>query len=190
MFRHRREVSTLGGVLFVAALAAGCTAASSGIDSKIPTTPSNHGDPAVGGHEEEKVSMINGAVPPSKPTAASKSTTLLDVVQDGQRHLVFKDVRPEGTRSPIHEHPFGGATCMESGEMTLYLEGSEPQVAGPGECYWMPPGKPMSGVNTGGGPAVLIDMFTVPDGQPVWRVVEEGQESLQENFDSGNSPGM
>lgn len=79
---------------------------------------------------------------------------------------------------------------MVSGEMTLHLEGSEPQVAGPGECYWMPPDKPMTGVNTGGGPAVLLDIFKIPAGQGVWKVVEAGQETLQDNFDSANSPGQ
>lgn len=176
MRRSRRELGALAGVALAAAVVAGCSAESSSADHE--------------GHDGETVSTINGEIPPNEPTRVTESTTLVDVVEDGQRHLVFRDERPAGTRSPIHEHPYGGVTCMESGEMTLYLEGSEPQTAGPGECYWMPPGKPMTGVNTGDGEAVLFDIFTVPEGEAVWKVVEEGQQDLQENFDSGNTAGM
>lgn len=176
MRRGHRGLGALAGIALAGAVAAGCSAESSSVDHEE--------------HDGETVVTINGEIPPNEPTVVTESTTLVDVVEDGQRHVVFRDVRPEGTRSPIHEHPYGGVTCMESGEMTLYLEGSEPQTAGPGECYWMPPGKPMTGVNTGDGVAVLFDIFTVPEGEAVWKVVEEGQQDLQENFDSGNTAGM
>ena len=39
-------------------------------------------------------------------------------------------------------------TCVIAGEMTLYMDGAEPKVAPEGSCYWMPPGRRMSGVNT------------------------------------------
>ena len=42
-------------------------------------------------------------------------------------------------------------------------------------------------VNTGTTDAVLLDSFTVPEGQPVWFVVEKGLGALQNNFKSGNS---
>lgn len=135
----------------------------------------------------EMVTTVNGEVPPNPVTKVTSSSVILDVTEDGTRHLVMRDVRPADTRSPIHMHPYGGLTCMVSGEMTLYLEGSEPQVAGPGQCYWMPPGKPMSGVNTGGVEAVLTDIFNVPEGESVWEVVEKGQEEMQENFKTGNN---
>lgn len=177
----------------VVGLSAGCSSTSVDgyeVATQVTSSPSSMTTPEHVQHSENAVTTINGEVPRNIPTRVTNSTTVLDVVQDGQRHLVFRDVRPEGTRSPIHEHPYGGTTCMASGEMTLYLEGSEPKVAGPGKCYWMPPGLPMTGVNTGDGVAVLYDMFTVPDGQAVWIVVEDGQQELQENFDSGNSSGM
>ena len=167
MRRSRREVSALLGTALTAAVVAGCSAQSS----------ASHD-----GYDSETVVTINGEIPPNKPTALTKSTVLVDVVEDGQRHVVFRDERPAGTRSPIHEHPYGGVTCMVSGEMTLYLEGSEPQTAGPGQCYSMPPATPMTGVNTGDDVAVLFDIFTVPEGEAVWKVVEEGQQDLQDSF--------
>lgn len=136
------------------------------------------------------VTTINGQVPPGPATAVTESITLLDVVDDGLQHLVYQDTREPGTRSPIHEHPYGGTTCVLSGQMTLYLEGSDPQVANAGECYWMPPGLPMTGVSSGTDYAVMIDNFAVPPGEPVWWVVEPGQEDLADhNFGGGGDAG-
>ena len=167
MLRGRRDLNSLVGTVLMTVVVAGCSA-----------QPSSDQD----GHDGETVVTINGEIPPNKPTALTESTIVVDVVEDGQRRVVFRDERPAGTRSPIHEHPYGGVTCMVSGEMTLYLEGSEPQTAGPGQCYSMPPGTPMTGVNTGDGVAVLFDIFTVPEGEAVWKVVEEGQQDLQDSF--------
>ena len=135
------------------------------------------------------VTTINGEPPPAVPTAVDESVTLLDVIDNGVQHLVYRDTRSPGTRSPIHQHPYGGTTCVLSGEMTLYLEGSDPQVAGPGECYWMPPGLSMTGVSSGVDYAVMIDTFAVVPGQPVWYVVEPGQESVVNEFGSGSNDG-
>jgi quercetin dioxygenase-like cupin family protein len=138
---------------------------------------------------EANVTTINGEVPPGDPTAVDESVTLLDVVDGELQHLVYRDTRRPGTRSPIHEHPYGGTTCVISGEMTLFLEGSEPQVAQEGECYWMPPGLPMTGVNTGVDYAVMIDNFAVVPGQPVWYVLEPGQEGIADEFGGGGDAG-
>ncbi len=67
--------------------------------------------------------------------------------------------------------------------MTLYLEGSAPQVANAGDCYWMPPGMNMTGVNSGKRTAVIFDTFTTPVGQPqVWTVVEKGMSEANDQF--------
>lgn len=131
------------------------------------------------------VTTINGEAPPGPATKVDDSVTLLDVVDDGLQHLVYRDTRSPGTRSPIHEHPYGGTTCVISGQMTLFLEGSEPQVANEGDCYWMPPGLPMTGASTGVDYAVMIDTFAVPPGTPVWWVVEPGQEGIADEFGGG-----
>ena len=64
--------------------------------------------------------------------------------------------------------------------MTLYLEGSAPQRAQAGQCYNMPAGLLMAGVKSGTVDAILHDIFTVPKGDDVWRVLEA--ESLQDQF--------
>ena len=135
------------------------------------------------------VTTINGEVPPGAPTPVDESVTLLDVIDSDVQHLVYRDTRSPGTRSPIHVHPYGGTTCVISGEMTLYLEGSDPQVAHEGECYWMPPGLAMTGVNSGVDYAIMLDNFAVVPGQPVWYVVEPGYADIADEFGHGSDEG-
>ncbi len=120
---------------------------------------------------------------PGKPTRALESKEIFRQ-PDGNGHetIVYRTVRAPGTRAPIHFHDDGGMTCVIEGEMTLYLEGAAPAKAAAGQCYAMPPGKPMSGVNSGPANAVLLDIFTVKAGAPAWRVTEEGVEGIQQQF--------
>jgi hypothetical protein len=74
--------------------------------------------------------------------------------------------------------------------MTLFVQGGEPKVADEGECYWMPPGVSMTGASTGDDYAVMIDTFSVPPGQPVWWVVEPGQEGVADEFGGGDQGHM
>ncbi len=163
------------------AVIAGCSSSGAdGAPSPTSVLPSAAPSPPAA-----DVTTVNGEVPPGAPTAVDESLTKLDVVDDGIQHLVYQDTRSPGTRSPIHEHPYGGTTCVISGQMTLFLEGSDPQVANEGDCYWMPPGLPMTGANTGVDYAVMIDTFAVPPGEPVWWVVEPGQEDTADEFGGG-----
>lgn len=127
-------------------------------------------------------STINGEVPPGKPTLVHTSREILNMMRDGQQVRVFRDVREPGTRAPIHVHPFGGWTCVVSGEAVLYLDGSEPQVTRAGECVDMPPLIPMSNANPGKVPAVLLDSFVTPPNAPVWRIIENGLTGLGDEF--------
>lgn len=139
----------------------------------------------------ERSDRINGKELPNKPSKTMFEVRLLTVDQTDARGtptgmvlVTSKSIRERGTRSPIHVHPFGGQTCVVSGEMSLYLEGTEEvKRAGPGECYWMPPGRRMSGVNSADSHTVMIDSFTVPRGEQVWIVVEPGMEDAQNQFD-------
>ena len=139
----------------------------------------------------EKSDKINGKTLPMKPSKSMFETRLLTVPQldakgkpTGMVMVSSRTVREKGTRSPIHVHPYGGQTCVISGEMSLYLEGTnEVKVAGPGECYWMPAGRRMSGVNTANSATFMIDTFVVPAGEQVWIVVEPGMEDSQNQFD-------
>lgn len=132
----------------------------------------------------ERSNLINGTVPPMTPSKSMFETRLITQSYDnGWQLITSRTVRQAGTRSPIHVHPFGGQTCVLSGEMTLYMDGAEPLVAGPGECYSMPPGRRMTGVNSADSATFMIDTFFVPKGEGVWIVVEPGMEDSQGQFD-------
>jgi quercetin dioxygenase-like cupin family protein len=133
------------------------------------------------------VSNINGEVPPGEATLVHTSVEILDTMKDGRQVRVYRDVRDAGTRAPIHIHPFGGWTCVVSGQAVLYLEGSEPQRTNAGECVDMPAMIPMSNVNPGPGPAVLLDSFVTPPDAPVWRIVEVGLQKLGNEFATGHN---
>lgn len=139
----------------------------------------------------ERSDRINGKELPNKATKTMFERRLLTVEQldargkpTGMVLVTSRSVRDRGTRSPIHVHPFGGQTCVVSGEMSLYLDG-EPTVqkAGPGDCYYMPAGRRMSGVNSADSVTIMIDTFVVPRGEQVWIVVEPGMEDAQDQFD-------
>ena len=133
------------------------------------------------------VTTINGQVPPGEPALVHTSTLELDVMRDGQEVRVYRDVRQPGTRAPIHVHPFGGWTCVVSGQAVLYLDGAEPATVTAGQCVNMPALTPMSNVNPGPGPSVLLDNFVTPPGAPIWRIVEEGQQHLGDEFATGDA---
>lgn len=139
----------------------------------------------------ERSDKINGKVPPNKPSKTMfESRVITQDILDatgkptGWTIVTSRSVRDQNTRSPIHVHPHGGQTCVVSGEMSLYLDG-EPtvQTAGPGECYWMPAGRRMSGVNSADSRTIMIDTFVVPKGEQVWIVVEPGMTDAQDQFD-------
>lgn len=125
---------------------------------------------------EHPVDVVNGAVPPNEATYAEKSEEEIarHATDPGMETVVIRTTRAPGTRAAIHMHEHGGTTCVIEGEMTLYLEGAEPARAPAGTCYFMPPGRVMTGVNTGDGTAVMHDIFTVPTGADTWRPVETG----------------
>lgn len=139
----------------------------------------------------EQSDRINGKPLPNKASKTMFESRLItkDITDatgkpTGWVIVTSRSVRDQGTRSPIHVHPHGGQTCVVSGEMSLYLDG-EPtiQTAGPGDCYWMPAGRRMSGVNSADSRTIMIDTFVVPKGEQVWIVVEPGMTDAQDQFD-------
>ena len=138
--------------------------------------------------------LIDGQVLPMKPARSTSevrvlSTDLLNKKGEpiALKILSHRTVRAAGTRSPIHAHPYGGQTCIQSGEMTLYLDGgTAPQRARAGDCYWMPPFHRMSGVNTGTTEAVMIDTFVTPSENEIWVVMEPGMEGDQDQFSASH----
>jgi len=126
---------------------------------------------------QEKDNEINGKVP-------EYPTVCLDSELHGEKSWVkgdglFIQVEPgnraPGTRSPVHTHPNGGATCVIQGQMTLILEGDKDQTFygdiwnGLVQCYPMPAPvnkhdeNKMTALNTGKKVALIIDIFPVPE---------------------------
>ena len=168
--------------IFVAAIVGIAVAINSQITDSVTTVNPNI----------ERSNLINGKVPPNTPTKTMFESRVItqDILDPrgkstGYMMITSRSVRDVGTRSPIHVHPHGGQTCVVVGEMTLYLDGNTTlQSAGPGDCYWMPAGKRMSGVNSATSRTIMIDTFVVPKGEQVWIVVEPGMEDAQNQFDS------
>jgi hypothetical protein len=140
----------------------------------------------------EQSDKINGLVLPNTPGRAKNENRLItQLITDakgdptGWTIISSRASRDAGTRAPIHVHPYGGQTCVLSGEMSLYLDGELiNKKAGPNECYWMPAGRRMSAINTGGTTSTFVDTFVVPEGEQVWLVVEPGLQHLQDQFDT------
>lgn len=169
----RPHATSAAAIALLAGTLAGCSASSSTPAEEATATPA-------------AVTAINGQTLPGTPTRMVEEVTLVDVTEDGRTTFIRRGVRAPGTRSPIHFHPNGGSTCVEQGEMTLYLEGAEPLTAGPGDCYWMPAGRPMSGYNSGDVDAVFLDIFSMPEGSSYFDAVEEVQP-IPDHADDGGS---
>lgn len=133
---------------------------------------------------QKLVTELNGSLPPEQIARSLNQVRLLNSSDGkGNQIIVEQTTRAAKTRTPIHMHDFGGVTCVIEGEMTLYLEGAEPKRAQAGECYYMPAGRMMAGVNSGVSPAVMHDTFTLPKDAAAWRIVEQGALSYQDQFD-------
>ncbi len=151
-------------------LALALTAAAGCGDAGTPRLQPGHD-----GNGMVPITEINGAVPPETATYAARSVVIQESpTQSGEITSISRTTRLPGTRAPIHMHPYGGTTCVLEGEMTLYLEGARPARAPAGSCYFMPPGRAMTGVNTGAGTAVMLDIFTAPPGAPTTEFREPG----------------
>ena len=125
--------------------------------------------------DEGPITTINGEVPPGELLPLQDVVSLLDTIDGQGNHLVVtRGTREPGTRVGIHVHGYGGYTCVLSGVITDFVEGKEPAEWPAGTCYYMPPDTPMSAANLGTEPAVLIDNFTVPPGEPTITILEPG----------------
>lgn len=125
--------------------------------------------------EMKPVKTINGKSLPGAIKRLVNTKTLVDEIRpDGQRILAVRGTRLPGTRVPIHVHQFSGLTCVISGQVTDFVEGQTEKVFGAGDCYYMPAETPMSAVNLGTKPVVLVDLFVLPDGEKPMKVIEFG----------------
>ena len=158
-------------------------AAASGLSACSSPPAADPGDGTGHTHiMDSEIATVNGLAPVGTPSVLKASVTVLDEMVNGVRHLVYRDTRAAGTRTPIHVHPSGGTTCLIYGEMTLFVEGLEPRIARAGDCYWMPADTPMYGYASGSGDSTFFDSFNLTAGQDEWTVVESGQQALNNNF--------
>jgi len=149
-----------------------------GLLAVLPFTAIGAGSPA------HSATQLNGADLPGVMARSLKEQRLLQAPDGkGGETIVTRTTRAPGTRTPLHRHDYGGTTCVLEGEMTLYREGVAPKRAVAGQCYYMPANSEMAGVNTGTVNAVMLDIFQLPAGKPVWSVVEDKGKALQDQFD-------
>ena len=125
--------------------------------------------PAVAGTLEDLIK--SGALPPvpQKPSSVSK---IDHAKQNGRVTLVLFSDREPGTRTAIHMHDDAGVTCIVQGEMSLYMEGVSPIRKQAGDCYYMPSGVRMIGVNSGKTVAKFYDFFNFREGGASLSVLE------------------
>jgi len=142
----------------------------------------SYGQPSI--ERAEADAQLNGSILPGTIARSINQKRLFNLNDGkGNQFIVERTTRAANTRTPIHLHDHGGVTCVIEGEMTLYLEKSEPKRAVAGECYYMPADLMMAGFNSGTTNAVMHDMFTLPLGASIWRVVEKNAESYQDQFE-------
>ena len=152
-----------------------------GVLASFTTTAAYARGPADIIHDPAEIGL---SLPGKMARSLKEERVLTTPAGQGNEAIVARTTRAPGTRTPLHLHEHGGTTCVLEGEMTLFMEGERPRRAVAGECYFMPAGKAMAGANTGTVNAVMLDVFTVPAGKPVWTVVESAGRELQNQFDT------
>lgn len=111
------------------------------------------------------VTKINGYALPGKVENLHDVKIMYNAASREGYHLrVSQGTRKAGTRVGIHVHNYGGHTCVLTGAITIFMEGSPPQLAPAGTCYYMPKDTHMAASNLGTEDAVLIDTFELPNG--------------------------
>ncbi len=135
--------------------------------------------PGVASAELGSTTTINGEVPPGVAAKLVDLTVVTDTIQvDGNRLLVQQGIRKAGTRAPIHYHDYGGRTCVLSGTITDFVEGSEPMIFPAGSCYDMPEDTVMTAANLGDEDVLLVDTFVLPPKEPTIIVLEPNWPDL------------
>ena len=115
-----------------------------------------------------------GAIPRTASTALSRQPLLNRVQQGNLQISIFLSRRKAGTRTPIHEHAFGGIDCLIQGEATLYFDNQKPRVYRAPTCVYMPPGVRMVNVASAQQDTLFYDIFFGPKGFAYWHVNEKG----------------
>ena len=92
--------------------------------------------------------LINGEAVPG--VVAESNVTLTDYfASDGVESTMWLVSRAAGYRTPIHVHHRVMHTCLMSGSITNYVEGSAPVTYTAPVCYQAQPGKKMASLTVG-----------------------------------------
>ena len=115
---------------------------------------------------------LNGQRLSATPALSEKTTTVYDYVKDGFEYASFTNTRAAGLRVAAHIHPFPSKTTVLQGEVTVFMDGAQPQVFKAGDTYEMPAFVRMAPLSSGDVPMVVQDFFVIPVGLPLWIIDE------------------
>lgn len=120
-------------------------------------------------------SWIRSGAVPNSPSPPLELRALLNRVPQGDLEIsVFLTKWKAGSRTPIHNHEYGGLKCLLQGEATLYIENQQPQNYSAPSCVQMPPGVSMVNVASGKDDPTFYVIFIGKRGHPYWQVTEQG----------------
>lgn len=129
-------------------------------------------------HAQSLEQLIQRGVLPMAPSKPLELRPLLNRVPQGDLEIsVFLTKWKAGTRTPIHQHDFGGVKCLVEGEATPYIENQAPKSYSFPSCVQMPPGVPMVNFASGKDDPVFYVIFIGKKGHPYWKVTEQGLSS-------------
>lgn len=104
----------------------------------------------------------------------------LQSAQTGESVMVFEEVAPAGTDTPLHlHHNSDEVMCVLSGEFTFHI-GDQVRAGGPGTCAFMPRGIPHAWKNSGGDTGRAIFMYAPAEAGKVFEELSRGQRPVSE----------
>lgn len=101
-------------------------------------------------------------------TTSSWDGDLLPAYNEGAPEVtILRVVIPPGQQVAIHKHSLINAAYVESGQLSLEIEGGQKKVVNAGEAVVEVIEKWHGGMSTGDEPAVLIVFYAGIEGQPL-----------------------
>ena len=154
----------LSGAVLAVAVFSGCSS------NQIPPTSHNTTmHPAV--YTGTTDAYVNGEIPPEKVGGSFK--TLLSQTIVGVTHFAGEVTRKPGERSMVHYMTYTVTSCVQKGQATLVMDGSDPVTYKAGQCYTMPAGIKGYVANRGKTTLKLLDVNTMPAGEDSMVMLEQ-----------------
>jgi quercetin dioxygenase-like cupin family protein len=102
----------------------------------------------------------------------------LQSVQTGESVMVFEEVAPAGTETPLHLHHHSDEVMyILSGEFTFQI-GDQVSAGGPGTCAFMPRGIPHAWKNSGDDTGRVIFMYAPAEAGKVFEELSRVQRPV------------